>query len=144
MFKRKKKEPDTASSELHFTILEIMGMSYTSFSDPNISVSLTYFDKIGVMESIYCEFYDVKKFELLEDRINDELENLIASEFTLVDENIPAFFVSNKSNYLKTYIANNSLLNFDPTEDFKHYIFYGNTGGIAHIVTPKAPKLSEL
>ena len=144
MFKLKKREPDTADPELHFTILEIIGLSYNSYMDPAISVSLTYFDKVGVIKSVYCEFSDVKKFELLEDKINSDVEKLIASEFTLVDENIPAFFVSNTSNYLKAYITDNSLVNFDPNEDYKHYIFYGNTGGIAHVVTPKAPKLSEL
>lgn len=144
MFKLKRKEPDKADPELHFTILEIIGLSYNSFMDPAISLSITYFDKVGFMESVYCEFSDVKKFELLEDKINYELENSIVSEFRLVNENIPAFFVSNKSDYLKRYITNNSLENFNPTEDYKHYVFYGNTGGIAHIVTPKAPKLSEL
>ncbi len=119
-------------------------MSYNSFMDPNISVSITYFDKIGVMESIYCEFFNVKKFELLEDKIDDELDKVIISDFKLVDDNIPAFFVSNGSSYLEKYVSNNSLVNFDPSADYKHYIFYGNTGGIAHIVTPKAPKLTEL
>jgi len=144
VFKRKHKEQDIADPELHFTILEIIGLSYSSFIDPAISLSLTYFDRIGVMESIYCEFNDVKKFELLEDKISDEQSKIIDLEFVLVDENIPAFFVSYKSNYLRTYVAKNNLEKPNLTEDFKHYIIYGNTGGVAHIVTPKAPKLSEL
>ncbi len=145
MFKwlgRKIKAPDIADPELHFTILEIMGLS--SYIDSSLSISFTYFDKKGVMQSVYCEFNDVKKFEFFEDKIDEELQCLLSPLSEFVDDSIPAFLVSNNSDYLKAYVENNNLINFDSTESLKHFIIYGNTGGVAHIIAPKTPKLSEL